>query len=196
MKKFSKKSVLLFAAAMATCAVAPSMASAASWATIGSEHTLDSPDGTFAFESIGVGSTCGESSFTASVVNAMDMEVTSAVFRRCTASGSLIGSCTKTMTATNLPWTATPTTTTNVDIRNILIDVVLENEPGSNACTAAGVKVIITGSIINGDWNNVTHEGVLRGTTGLFAHSPLGNNLPITLSGTVRDTQQTLQILP
>lgn len=195
MKKFSK-SVVLFAATMATCAFAPSMASAASWSPIGSEHRFDSPDGTFAFESIGITSVCGESVFTASVANAMDIEITSAVFRRCTASGTAIGTCTKTMTATNLPWTATPTTTTNVDIRNILIDIQLENEPGSTACTAAGVNAIITGSIINGDWNNTTREGVLRGTTGLFAHSVLGNNLPITLSGTVRDTQQTLQILP
>jgi hypothetical protein len=196
MKKFSKKSVLLFAAAMATCALAPSMASAASWSPIGSEHTLDSPNGTFALESSGITSTCGESFFTASVTNAMDLEITSAVFRRCTASGGLIGSCTKTMTATNLPWTATPTSTTNVDIRNIVIDVVLENEPGSNACNAAGVNITITGGIVNGDWNNTTREGVLNGVTGLLAHSPLGNNLPITLSGTVRDTQQTLQILP
>jgi len=196
MKKFSKKSVLLFAAAMAVCALAPSMASAASWSIVGSHHTLDSSNGAFIIDSIATTSSCGETTFTARVSNAMDLEITSAVFRRCTASGPLIGSCTKTMTAAGLPWTATPTSTTSIDIRNIDINAVLENHPGSTACTAAGVPIRVTGGLNNGSWSNAARELTLNGTLGLNSHSALGNGRPITAFGTFRDTQNTLQILP
>jgi hypothetical protein len=196
MKKFSKKGVLLFAAAMATCAFAPSMASAASWSAIGSEHTLDSPDAGFVIDSNGTTSQCGESAFTARVTSAMDLEIIGAVFRRCTASGPNIGSCTLTLSATGLPWTATPTSTTHVDIRNIHIDQLLENEPDSTACLANGAKITLTGSLINADWNNTTRELILNRTLHLASHSALGNNVTMTAFGTFRDTQQSLQILP
>jgi hypothetical protein len=196
MKKFSKKGVLLFATALAACALAPAVSSAASWSPIGSHHTLDSPNGAFIIDSNQTTSSCGETTFTARVANAMDMEIIGADFRRCTASGPAIGSCTKTMAATNLPWTATPTSTTLVDIRNVHVDVLLENEPGSTACTAAGVNILLTGSVNNGNWSNTSRHLTLAGTTGLVSHSPLGNGVPVTANGTFRDTQQTLQILP
>jgi hypothetical protein len=196
MKKFSKKGVLLFAAAMAACAFVPAVSSAASWSQIGSHHTLDSPDAGFVIDGNGTTSRCGESTFTVRVANAMDLEIIGAEFRRCTASGPGIGSCTQTSTSTGLPWTATPTSTTLVDIRNIHIDVLLENEPGSTACAAAGLKITLTGSLVNADWNNTTHELILSNTLDLNSHSAIGNNSTATAFGTFRDTSQNLVILP
>jgi hypothetical protein len=126
----------------------------------------------------------------------MDLEIFAVGFSACTATGPAIGSCIAVTTATGLPWTATPTTTTNVDIRNINIDQWLVNHPGSSACTVSGVVLRLTGSFNDADWNNTTRELVIVSKLGLVMHSPMGNNVPVTTTGTFRDTQQTLQILP
>jgi hypothetical protein len=39
--------------------------------------------------------------------------------------------CTATLTPTGFPWTATATSTTNIQIHGINIDVVVENTPGN-----------------------------------------------------------------
>jgi hypothetical protein len=197
MKKFASKSVLLFAMMTAMCAVAPSMVSAASWSPLTNpHHTIDSANAGFVIDSNGTASVCRESTLTATVTSASDLRITSASYRRCTASGPAIGSCTMTVAATGLPWRATPTSTSTVTFDGVHIDALLENHPGDAACTATGVTIRFTGSINNGGWNNASRHVTLPGTTGLVSHSPLGNGVPATANGTLRDTQQTLQILP
>jgi hypothetical protein len=203
MKKFSKKGVLLFAAAMALCAFAmPSMASAASWGVVGSAHTLDSPNvgftGTGAAGAIN--SSCSVSSFTTNVRSAAQLTITAASFGGCTSSGPIIGHCTTTSVATKLPWVATGITTSNVQIDGIHIDVTFENIPGAGAsCTngANGTKLTITGTLSGGVWSGNAanqHEVNYTNAEGLVSHSALGNNSVITVRATFRDTQQTLTL--
>jgi hypothetical protein len=208
MKKFSKKSVLLFAAAMALCAFAmPSMASASSWGLVPSHHTLTSPDIGFINDSTVDGtitSMCTSSTFTTRVVSTANIEIDTASFNGCTLSaGAIIGQCTATAGPTNLPWTATAVSTSNVQIRGVNIDVFLENRPGGAACAGAGATIRITGTLAGGEWtgNGANQHEVLlttgtgaRAASGLVSHSALGAGLPITVTGTVRDAQQTLTV--
>jgi hypothetical protein len=198
MKKFSKKGVLLFAAAMALCAfVMPSMASAASWGVIGTEHTLTSPDIGFINDGAGVTSMCTNASFTIDVSTAAALEITNGSFTGCTASGASIGACTATSTGTNFPWTATAVTTSNIQIHGVNINVFFEGA----GCGAAGQTLRITGTLTRGEWNgNGTnqHEVLLTpgatGANGLVSHSILGAGQPLTLTGTIRDNQQQLTV--
>jgi hypothetical protein len=204
MKKFSKKGVLLFAAAMALCAFAmPSMASAASWGVVGTEHTLDSPNLGFISDASGTSSQCTRSQFTVNVATALAAEITAASFAGCTVNGPATGLCTATSTATGLPWTATAVTTSNIQIHSVDIDVGLENHPGSTTCGAAGLSIRVTGTLTNGEWTGNganQHEITLtpgtgaRAAHGLVTHSALGNGVPATVTGTIRDTQQTLTV--
>jgi hypothetical protein len=73
--------------------------------------------------------------------------------------------------------------------------VLLENHPGSTACSAAGVKLLATGNLNVGAWSNFTRELTFAGTSGLQTHGVPGNGVPVTWNGVFRDTQQTLQIL-
>ncbi len=196
MKKFSKKSVLLFAAVMALCAFAmPSMASASSWGVVGSEHTLDGNLG-FISDVSGIQSDCTRVQVTLDVVSTAVIEITVATFSSCTASGASIGSCTVTSTGTNFPWTATARTTSDIQIHGVNIDVTFEQTPGGAGCGAAGVPLRITGTLSGARWTgNVFHEiDIPNAATGLVTHSVLGNNVTITPTGTLRDTQQTLTV--
>jgi len=193
MKKFSKKGVLLFAAAMALCAFAmPSMASAASWGVIGTEHTLDGNLG-FSNDASNVQSDCAQVQFTVDVVSAAVIEITTGSFRQCTAGGA-IGSCTATSTPTGFPWTATAVTTSNIQIHGVDIDVSFENHPGSLACGAVGASVRITGTLSGGRWTgNVGTRAIdVAGGTGLVSHGAVTG--AITPTGTVDDTQGTLTV--
>jgi hypothetical protein len=203
MKKFSTKGALLFAAAMAVCAFAiPSMASAASWGVVGSSHTLDSPNiGYTATGAAGsINSSCSVSSLGTDVRSAGALTITSASFGGCTSSGPIIGHCTTTWIATKLPWVATPTSTTNITIDGVHINLTFENIPGAGAsCTngANGTKLTFTGNLRSGLWSGNganQHEITFSSAEGLVSHSALGNNSPVTLRGTFRDTQQTLTL--
>jgi hypothetical protein len=202
MKKFSKKSVLLFAGAMTVCAFAmPSIASAASWGVIGSEHTLHSANLGFTADvtPIGaIGSSCAESTFTIDVRNAAALTITSATFRNCTGFGGAVGDCTVTPVATNLPWTATGTTTSNIQINGVRIDVRFETKPGAAAGSCAFVHnqdILVTGTLNSGVWDPAAHQVTYNQATGLVGHNAqLGNNVPLTVTGTIRDTQQTLTL--
>jgi hypothetical protein len=200
MKKFSKKGVLLFAAAMALCAfVMPSVASAASWGVIGTEHTLDSPDVGFTSANAGgITSQCTSSSFTVDVRSAADLTITAARFGGlCTASGPGIGVCTATSQPTRLPWTATAITSTLIEIHGIHIDTTFEQTPGGLCAAAAvGTKLTITGTLTNADWDPVEHAVRLNNAHGLVSHSVLGAASPIAATGTFRDTAQTLTVSP
>jgi hypothetical protein len=98
MKKFSKRSVLLFAAAMALCAFAmPSMASGSSWGPVGSEHTLDSTDFGFTSDVTGATSMCDRTQFTVTVTSTANIEIDSVAFTGCTFTAEALGAtCTLT----------------------------------------------------------------------------------------------------
>jgi hypothetical protein len=202
MKKFSKKGVLLFAAAMALCAfVMPAMASAASWGVIGSEHTLDSPNvGFTSTTALGaVISSCTVSSFTANVSSAANLEVTAATFGgHCTATVGASGFCTTTATANNLPWTGTAVTTSDIRLDRVHIRVVFD-QSAAGTCPAAlvGQGITITGTLGGGAWTGNganQHEIILDNDEGLSSHSALGNGTQVTARGTFRDTAQTLTV--
>ena len=200
MTKFSKKGVLLFAGAMAVCAfVMPSMASAATWGGVGSEHTLHSPNIGFTGTPAGpVVSSCTNSTFTVDVRSAAALTLTRADFRGCTASGVGIGTCTATSTATPLnspDWTITGPTTDNVQIHSVNIDITFEQHPGSASCAAAavGTRITITGTLSGGFFNDTTHTLILSDEEGLVSHGPLGTS-PVTARGTFTDTAGTLTL--
>jgi hypothetical protein len=196
MKKFSKRGVLLFAAAMALCAFAmPSMASASSWGPVGSEHTLDSQDLGFLSDALGSASMCTRSQFTVDVVSTAVIEITSGAFTGCTLAGGLAGTCTATSTPTNLPWTATAVSTSNIQIHGVNIDVFLETNPGGGTCNLAGSTIKITGTLSNAKWlGNALHQIEFSGATGLTAHVPIFGSSTITPTGTFTDTQHTVTV--
>jgi hypothetical protein len=204
MKKFSKKGLLLFTGVMAVCAFAlPAMSSAASWGVIGSEHTLHSPDVGFTSQNPVLGpitSSCAESTITVDVRSAAALNVTSVAFRRCTAFGPGIGTCTATSVATPSPnpgWAVTGVSTSNVQIDNVNVDVRFENPPGQTDCTNVnGASIVITGNLTGGAWNAAQHEVVYTNAEGLVSHSAVtGNNTNVTIRATFRDTAQSLTLL-
>jgi hypothetical protein len=202
MNRFSKKGVLLFVGVMAVCAFAtPAMSSAASWGVVGTEHTLQSPNLGFTTTDPmlgGLSSSCAESTFTVDVRNAAALTVTSASLRNCTAQGAAIGDCTMTATGTTpTTWTGTGVTTSNVTIDNVRIDVTFENKPGAAAGVCANVvgqSILWTGNLTGGVWNAVQHEVLYTNAEGLVWHGATGNNTRMTMTGTIRDTAQTLTL--
>ena len=200
MKRFSKKGVLLFAGAMAVCAFAmPSTASASSWGTVGSHHTLSSTNLGFSNEVILAQSMCNSASFTARVTSAANLEITTATFAGCTLISAAFGAtCTTTWTATNLPWTATAVTTSNIQIHGVHINVFSENHPGGVSCSPLTSQTFrITGTWTGARWlGNVTHQAELANATGLVNHAPaaFGGSLPITSTGTITDANETLTV--
>jgi hypothetical protein len=203
MKKFSKKGVLLFAGAMAVCAfVMPSMASAASWGPVGLSTVLHSSNIGFTSTSPVFGrvsSSCTRSSFTAHVVTATNLNITTASF-----GGHCIGvfpdvanapTCTATTNTTLLPWRGTAVTTSDIEIHGINIDITFENTPGNTSCSASPVndsKVLITGRLTGGQWNGnaVGQRSVtFANDPGLIAHA-LGTatTSQALVSGTIAST--------
>jgi hypothetical protein len=158
MKKFSKKGLLLFAAAMAVCAfVMPGMASAASWGPTGLHTALDSPNFGFTATSPTFGrvtTSCTRSSFTANVVSATNLNISTAFFGGHCAwvFPDIPTTCTATTQSTNLPWRATAVSTSNIQIHGVDIDILFESS-ATNACTVlAGQTGRITGTLTSGRW--------------------------------------------
>jgi hypothetical protein len=205
MKRLLTRGAMLFLGAVVVCALAmPLMASAASWGTIGTEHTLDSTDFGFTTTIGGFGevsSSCSSSTLTMDVSSASALTATSASFTGCTAIGPTIGTCTATSTATpnpNLDWRVTGVTTSNVQIHGMVVDFTLERAPGvrSAPClTVDGFRITVTGTLSGGQWTGngaSQHEVVFDNDTGFVLHGP--STHPITTRGTFRDTQQTLTL--
>jgi hypothetical protein len=201
MKKFSQRGVLLFGVMLVVCAFVPSMASAASWSAIGTTHQLFSPN--LSFTSTGalgqVGSSCNASEFDADVVTANTIEITSARFRDCMGTFGEVN-CTVTPTGQNFPWTATATSTTDVQIHGVDVSVVFENTPGNpNACALA-TTVRVTGTLTGGSWapgaTIAGNELFFQHDDGLTVHTtaPTIASNPVFLNGTFRDTTQTLNM--
>jgi hypothetical protein len=201
MTRSFRKGLLLLAAVMALSVLAiPSTATASTWLLIGTEHSLDSPNlGYSAASAGGVVSTCQASTLTTEVRAPSSLTITSATFRGCTASGPVIGDCTATWTGIKLPWNATAVTMTSVHIHGIHISVLFEDMPGRpGSCTngANGFASTLTGTVAGAQWaGNTLHEILFGNTEGLVAHSVLGNAMPVTLNGTLRDTQQSLTVV-
>jgi hypothetical protein len=204
MKKFPKKGVVLFAGVMAVCAfVMPAMSSAASWGVIGTEHTIHSPDLEFTTTMPLIGATttqCTNSTFTIDVRSAAALTVTSATFRACTATGAGIGTCTLTVTATPTAtpdWNVTGITTSDVRINSVDVDITFENHPGSSSCVnVLHQPVTLTGILGGGQWTGNganQHEVIFLNDEGISSHGPTGTSA-LTISGTFRDTQQTLTL--
>jgi hypothetical protein len=201
MKKFSKKGILLFAAAMALCAFAmPPMASAASFSPVGLETTMHSADVGFTSTNPVLGriqSSCTRSSLTARVTSAALLDVTGITFGgHCTMQFLDIAGapvCTMTNAGTTLPWQATAVSSTNIQIHNIRIDQLLENTPGNANCTAAGLtggSLLYTGTLTGGRYNNPTRTLVFSNAEGLVTHSAAtgANGVPVTVRGTFTST--------
>ncbi len=195
MRKFSKKSVVLFAGVMAVCAFAmPSMASAFVWSPVGSHHGLFSSNLTFQSEGAGaIGSSCASSTFTGDVNSTSDVTISAASFTNCMG---ILGAqpCTATAEGTNFPWTVTPTTPVTID--RVHVTVHLENTPGAASACPAPITITLTGRLNAGHWNNTGHETIMSPPTtgtGLIGHGPTGS-LTVTVSGTIRDESGTLTL--
>lgn len=202
MSKISTMSVLLLAVALVVCALAtPTMSSAASWGAVGTEHTLDSPN--FSYSSVlppltTVMSSCSVSSLTTEVRSAGVLAITHATFGGCTVTGTTVRHCTSTLVGTQFPWTATAVATNNIQIHGVHIDVTFEDVPGIPGSCAFPVKSTLTGTVTGGSWTGNganQHEILFNGATGLVSTYTFGSS-PVTLAGTLRDTQQTLTVLP
>jgi hypothetical protein len=203
LKRSTSKIITIATAAMAVTAFAlPSVASAASWGTIGTGHTLDSSS--FAFTAqfptgppfFGpVTSSCAQTQFVTDVTSAGVLTITTATFTGCTATGT--GSdCTATVNASGLPWRATGPTTTNVQIHNFNITMLVETRPGASPppCAIQGMTATLTGTLTGGTWNASTHQFAFSNADGLTTHVPALGPWPTTASGTFRDTFQTLTL--
>ena len=163
MRTLLLKNVLLVAGVITLSAFAvPSVVAAASWGPVGTAHTLTSPDLTFDIPGpifLFLNTSCAQSTFTAEVRSSAVLAITGATFRGCTATGSPYGNCTATLTATNLPWTVTGITATNIQIHNIRIDERYETRPdGTGDCTLIGTSNTLTGTLTGGSWTGSQHE--------------------------------------
>jgi hypothetical protein len=198
MKKMSQRGVLLFGVMLAVCAFVPSMASAASWSQVGTTHQLFSPSLAFTttLPVFGqVGWFCNGVELDADVVSASAVAITGAGFKDCMATFGL-NNCTVTATGAAFPWTATATSTTNVQIHGVHVNMVFENTPGNpNVCQDPFTSTM-TGTLTGGSWNPATTELFLVHAQGLTAHSATlgGVSSLVGLTGTFRDTASTLRM--
>lgn len=197
MRALLTKNVLLLAVVITVSAfVVPSMASAASWGPVGTEHTLISPN--FNIDIPGpiflfLNTTCAESTFTAQVRSSAVLAITSATFRGCTSTGSPYGNCTATLTATRLPWTVTAVTATNIQIHNISIHQQYDARPdGTGGCSLVGTSSTVTGTLTGGSWHSSQHEVTYYYGGGLASHRILTGGP--TVFATLRDASQSLTL--
>jgi hypothetical protein len=204
MKTLCQKSALLFGAMLAVCAlVVPSMASAASWSPIGTTHKLFMPDLVIS-TTVGSSTTaavgCTATEFDADVVSASTIEIKSGSIQDCRGlAPSLAANCTVTATATQFPWTLTAPTTTNIQIHGIQVDMALENPPMFASCHAGGAIFTWTGTLTGGTWDP-SATGADRRITfdtqpGTSLHSSVGGFGAAKVSGSLRDTTATLDLL-
>jgi hypothetical protein len=193
MKTLSQKSALLFGAMWAVCAFAvPSMASAASWAPVGTSPVLFSNDVEFTilFPFFVARPTCTDVKFSADVVSASIVKITGATFKGCTGTGQVDIGCTATVTGTKFPWTMTAPSTTTIQISGIHVDLWFEPGP-TGTC----------GGFVN--HQNFTRSGNLL--NGVWDPSAIGADRRVTFAGSdgdllidavaLRDTTETLNLL-
>jgi hypothetical protein len=152
LKMVSKKSLLLLGAVLALCAfVLPSVASAASWAPVGTtDGRIDSGNLGFSIQpgATPSGSFCTSSSFSVTVHSAAVATITGGTFANCHGDlGASVG-CTTTATGTNFPWRVTVPDTTDIIIHGVDIDVSFETTPNTlNECAQNGLNIRLTGTV-------------------------------------------------
>jgi hypothetical protein len=199
MTNLSQRGILLFGVMLAVCGLVPSLASAASWSAVGTTHQLFSSNFEVTVHSGAFGHNgwrCNAVEFDVDVFSANTIEVTRGNIQNCHGTFNALN-CTLTEAPTGFPWTATATSTTNVQVHGIDVDVLYENTPGNpNACPAIGAKVRWTGTLTGGSWNAASNDLSLVTEPGVTAHSivPAGPSSQTTTSGTFVDTANTLRV--
>jgi hypothetical protein len=194
LKMVSKKSMLLLGAAMALCAfVLPSVASAASWAPVGTtDGRIDSGNLGFSINNpLVVASSCTASSFSVTVHSAAVATITGASFANCHGDIGLSVGCTPTATGTNFPWRVTPVDTTRIEIHGFDIDVYFVTTPGTlNECAGPGLSMQLTGTVVASFTPSAagSRRFDFNGGTGLFAHIPTVSTGPAFARGSASTT--------
>lgn len=164
----------------------PSMASAASWATVGSTHMLDSSNLLFSSQSLNIGLICTNSQFHIDVTNGEQLTITGIAMNSCDATGTGGSGCIATVTPVLPHWTITGTSNTDIRIRlhmNVTFD---------GTCAGNGTFLTVTGTVKAGVWSQVQHEIVYTNAEGVNADAGVFGSPPMTISGTIRDTTQSL----
>jgi hypothetical protein len=195
LKMVSKKSMLLLGAAMALCAfVLPSVASAASFAPVGTtDGRIDSGNLGFSIP-VPAGSFCTASQFSVTVHSAAVATITGASFANCHGDRAQSVGCTSTATGTNFPWRVTPVDTTRIEIHNIDIDVSFEQTPGTlGECAQQGTQIRLTGTVVASFTPNAVASSRRFDFTGnpggaFFAHIPGLGTLPAAAIGQATPT--------
>lgn len=197
MKNLRQASVTLFGGVLVACAfMAPSMASAASWGPLGTTHPLTSTNLRFDAHvpNVGVGGVlCTNSRMDADVRESTRLTLTDITFGTCHGTG-VAADCTPNMRATNLSWSATGHSTTDVSIDGMQVDIHFTNRPGDPTSCIAPTSVTLTGGLRGGTWNGFSHQIEYLGATGLTAHIPGVGTVVATATGTLRDLNQTLTL--
>ncbi|HEX5924547.1 MAG TPA: hypothetical protein VFY45_11990 [Baekduia sp.] len=195
-----KRALLLVAAMTATLLAVPSLASASSWGPIGTTHVLDSTDLEFTFHtgSSSIGVLCTEAQLHVDVISSADVTITNLGFPQDCHGIDLAAGCTVTPKALRLHWTMTAPATDNIMIHGIHINWAYENKPPpATSCPLLGLVLTTTGTVRGGIWDPAEHEITFKkpSATGLSTSSNTGGApLPTTMSGTFRDTTQTLTL--
>ncbi|HEX5923656.1 MAG TPA: hypothetical protein VFY45_07475 [Baekduia sp.] len=195
MKKVSKRSALLFGTALAVCAFAGPMASAASFFPVGVTAQLTSNDFGLS-QAIGggfsLGWSCATTQFDSDITSAAVETITGGRFDNCRGTGIAAG-CTVTATGTHFPWSVIAPTTTSIQMRGLHVDVRYETAPGGGACIALvhNQDITYTGTLANGVVDPATVPANRRMTfvnaSGVVSHGAFGVGLPTTGGGTFRD---------
>jgi hypothetical protein len=188
MKGLWKRSAMLLTAALAAC-VCGTSAHAAAWDVVGSTHVIDSSNLSFNMPLLGAGWTCASSQLHAEVRTSFVMAVTGASFKSCVGTGAGLN-CIATVGKTPADWLVTAIST-SVTIANFTMSVTYENASGAPACPlTSGGAFTVTGALTGGGWTSLAHTILYSADSGLTAH--IAGPVPVTASGTLRDTPQTL----
>ncbi|HYJ00372.1 MAG TPA: hypothetical protein VEX36_11955 [Thermoleophilaceae bacterium] len=199
MIKTMKRSLVLAAAVAALSAFAvPSMASAANWGVVGSNHTLTASVGFILNSSMGSATAgCGVSlgakvrtpaSSTLDILNSTNLTCPGPTSPPL---GGWLANCTMSGVASSLPWTATAVSTTNIQMyMNYTVTV-----SGGANCLPRGQTYTLSGTV-SGAWSgngSNQHSLVFQQAPGL-SFVGYGLYASVVTSGTYRNTQQTLTL--
>ncbi|HEX5925914.1 MAG TPA: hypothetical protein VFY45_18930 [Baekduia sp.] len=75
--------------------------------------------------------------------------------------------------------------------------VAFEALPGTAAseCLTFGLQITLTGTLTGGSWNTSPREILFSSAHGLAGHGNNGATLPTSVSGTIRDIGNTLNVI-
>lgn len=187
MIKTMKRSLVLAAAVAAMSAIAvPSMASAANWGVVGSTHTLSSTNLFLDVAAGQAGAVCNVN-MGATVRNpaSSTLDIVSSTHLFCPGRSGYLAGCTVIGAPSNLPWTATAVSTTNIQM------YVKYTVTASGSCLNPGTYTLV--GTVSGAW---TGNGVNQHSLQFTNASGLTFGWQSAkLSGTVTDLQQTLTLL-